>query len=99
MARKKATITTTKKEEKQMNDNILTIQEAIMRQIGRIDNDDVMATNGKQEVARSNALSQSATTFVKTVNLKLKVMEVSEKFEVSAKDLNKELGITNETNR
>lgn len=76
-----------------MNNKILVIQEMLMRQMKRLDDDKEMATNGKEEVARSNALSQDAMTFIKTVNLGLRIKEVAERQGQNIDTLNEELGV------
>lgn len=77
-----------------MNNNILTIQEMLMREMKRLDDNNYMKHNSKEEVARSNALSQDACTFVKTVNLGLSIMRTAEHNGVTKDSLNKELGVT-----
>lgn len=76
-----------------MNNNLLNIQEALMRQIDRIDNDTLSQQELVNEIARSNALSNTANTFIKTVNVNIRVKELAEKFEVTRDSLNKELGL------
>lgn len=78
------------------SDNILTIQEMLMKEMKRLDDDKLIEKNAKNEIARSNALSQSAMTFIKTINVKLRVMEVADKNKIVKSSLNKELGVYNE---
>ncbi len=75
------------------NNNIIEIQEMLMREMKRLDNDAIMQREGKEEVARGNALSQSANTFIKSVNLGLRVIEVADKTNTNKTTLAKELGI------
>lgn len=79
-----------------MDNNLIKIQEMLMRQMERLDDDDLMSANNKEEVARGNALSQSAVTFLKSVNVGIRVIEMAEKTNGNKKDLTKALGITNE---
>lgn len=79
------------------NNNILVIQDFLMREMKRLDDNEHMKYNGKDEVARCNALSQSANTFIKSINLGLRVNEVAKETEVKADSLRKELGVTSET--
>lgn len=78
-----------------MNNNLLKMQEMLMRQMERLDegknNEDM-----NREVARSNALSQSANTFIKSVNVGLRIKEIADKQQITVKSINKELGIENE---
>lgn len=55
-----------------MNENIKTIQEKLMNNLERLDraND-----NLKEEVARSNAISILANTYIKSCNLIIRVEE------------------------
>lgn len=79
-----------------MNNNIIKIQEMLMRQMERLDDNEQMKYNGKDEVARGNALSQSANTFIKSVNVGMRVIEMSDKYGIQKNNLTKELGIENE---
>lgn len=79
-----------------MNNNLIKIQEMLMRQMERLDNNNLMSTSNKEEVARGNALSQSAVTFLKSVNVGIRVIEMAEKTSTHQKDLTKALGITDE---
>lgn len=74
-----------------MNNNLLTIQETLMREIKRLD--EVSNENCNSEVARSNAITNSALTFIKSINVQLRIKEVAEKTSVSTKSINKELGV------
>lgn len=78
------------------NNNLIKIQEMLMRQMERLDDNKIMKSNGRDEVFRGNALSQSATTFIKSVNVGMRVIEMAEKYETQKDNLTKELGITNE---
>ena len=76
------------------NSKLLTIQEMLMREMKRLDDDKTMKNNGKEEIARSNALSQSACTYLKSVNVNLRIMEQCSKNEVTMSSVNKQLGLT-----
>lgn len=78
------------------NNKIITIQEMIMREMERLDDNSYMQQVGASEIARSNALANSALTFIKSVNVQLRIKEVAEKTETTQKSLNKELGIDEE---
>lgn len=79
-----------------MNNNLIKIQEMLMRQMERLDNDSLMSVNNKEEVARGNALSQNAVTFLKSVNVGIRVIEVSDKMNINKNELTNQLGIENE---
>ena len=55
-----------------MEDNIKKIQETLMNNLQRLDGE---KDNLSDEVARSNAISQLANTYVKTCNLVIRVEE------------------------
>lgn len=55
-----------------MNNDIKTIQEKLMNNLERLDNE---KDNLSDEVARSNAISQLANTYIKTCNLVIRVEE------------------------
>ena len=61
--------------------NVKTIQEMLMREMQRLDNDDIMGDENRAnaEVRRSNSLSNTAQSFIKATNLNIKVLELREK--------------------
>ena len=79
-----------------MTNNLIKIQEMLMRQMERLDDDLLMAENGRDEVARGNALSQSAVTFLKSINVGIRVIEMAERMGTQRKELTYELGIDDE---
>ena len=76
-----------------MKNNLIKIQEMLMRQMERLDDNDLMETNCRDEVARGNAISQSANTFLKSVNVGIRVIEMSKNLEIKQETLKNELGI------
>lgn len=68
-----------------MNKEIKNIQERLMRNLERLDNakDDI-----SNEVARSNAISQLANTYIKTCNLVIRVEESKLNVKRKISDLN-----------
>lgn len=75
-----------------MNNRLFTIQEILMNEMTRLDKSDL----DSNEVARSNALSNSALTFIKSVNLGLRIKETASKMNITESTLNKELGVSDE---
>ena len=75
-----------------MENNLIKIQEMLIKEMERLDND----TIDSMEIARGNTLSQNATTYIKTINVGLRVIEMSNKFDMSKEKLHKELGIEHE---
>ena len=79
------------------NNNLIKMQEMLMREMERLDNmDNVIGIDKGEEISRANALSESATTFIKSVNVGMRVIELSSKYEIKRNKLTKELGIDNE---
>ena len=76
-----------------MKDNILIIQESLMRQLGRLDDDKLMAKDGKYEVARANAMKETSLTFMKSCNLKLAIEKASQSSKEKRNELSKYVGI------
>lgn len=77
-----------------MNNNLIKMQEMLMRQMERLDNmDNQIGVDKAEEISRANALSSSAVTFLKSVNVGMRVIEMSNKYEVQKNKLTKELGI------
>ena len=79
-----------------MTNNLIKIQEMLMRQMARLDDNKLMEANGRDEVARGNALSQSAVTFLKSINVGIRVIEMAERMGTQRKELTYELGIDDE---
>ena len=79
------------------NNNLIKMQEMLMRQMERLDGLDQSNTESKaEEISRANALSQSAVTFLKSVNVGLRIIEVAKKYETQKDNLTLELGVADE---
>ena len=79
------------------NNNLIKMQEMLMRQMERLDGlDNSNAENKAEEISRANALSQSAVTFLKSVNVGLRIIEVAKKYETQKDNLTLELGVADE---
>lgn len=63
-----------------MDKDIEKIQEKLMKNLERLDNEEI---NLQDEVARSNAISQLANTYIKSCNLVIRVQE--SKYELETK--------------
>lgn len=72
-----------------MNNKLIKIQEMLMKEMERLSDKDV---NG-EEISRSNALSNSAMTYIKTINLGLRIKETAIKNQMTEKTLKDELGL------
>ena len=75
------------------NNKIIAIQEMLMREMNRLDDNEYMASQGKDEVLRSNALTNNATAYIKAINVQLRIKEIAERNNVTTEKLGKELGI------
>lgn len=80
-----------------MNDNIKKIQDALMNEISRLADDNIMsADNSKLEVARANAIAGTSSVYLKTINLKLSAMNASSKLDVGIEQVFETVGINYE---
>lgn len=80
-----------------MNNNLIEMQEMLFNQMKRLDVLDYKIGGDKtEEISRANALSNTAVTFLKSVNVGLRVIETSKKYDVTKDKLGKDLGIYNE---
>ena len=77
----------------ELNNKIIDVQEMLMRQMKRLDNNDLMKESGENEIARSNALTNSATTYLKTINTSLRIIETSIKNEKTTSFIVKKIGM------
>ena len=68
-----------------MNENIKIIQETLMINLDRINNEN---DNLRDEVARSNAVAQLANTYIKTCNLVIRVEESEHNLKEKIKNIN-----------
>ena len=59
------------------NNELLKIQKYLVVQIERLNNDNLMKEQGMAEMQRSNALSKSVTTYLKTINTNMKVIQMT----------------------
>ena len=75
---------------------IIKLQEILMNEIKRLDDDDLMNCNGANEISRSNALTNNVNAYLKAVNVNLRIKYVAQKNEITKESLNKELGILDE---
>ena len=79
------------------NNNLIKMQEMLMRQMERLDDlDQTIGVDKAEEIARANALSGSAVTFLKSVNVGLRIIEVAKKYETQKDNLTLELGVVDE---
>lgn len=70
-----------------MEKDIKNIQNYLMNRLEKLDDDEYMKDNLKGEVARSNATANTALTYVKVINLKLRVNGLSAKERQAIKEI------------
>lgn len=78
---------------KENENDLKRYQKILLNQAERLDDNEIMNERGKREIARSGALSQNATAFVKSIQTQLKIVEVSNKYNVEPDTMNDYLGI------
>lgn len=80
-----------------MNNKIIRVQEIIFDELNRLADKNLMESGmGKREIERSNVISNNAQTFIKVVNLSLRVKELAKKEQKQEQELLKELNIVEE---
>lgn len=79
-----------------MENKLIKIQEMLYDEMQRLSDDEIVKSYAKREVSRSQALTQSAGAFIKSVNTQLQIKNVVKANNVKEKDLLKELGVVNE---
>lgn len=75
------------------NNKMIEIQEIVYRQLQRLDDEEIMQERCAEEIARSNVVSNNAQTFIKSINMQLRVLEFAKKQQMSVKDLSKKIGL------
>ena len=78
---------------KENKNELQRIQKYLLNQMGRLDSDKIMKKEGNKEIQRSGALSQSASSYVKSVQTQMRVLDLSGKYNVDMEDMNKFLNI------
>ena len=79
------------------NNKIISVQEIVFDELKRLSDDNIMNGDGaRSEIARSNVISNNAQTFIKVVNLSLRIKELAKRSETQEKKLLQELDIVDE---
>ena len=79
-----------------MNNKLIKIQEMLYDEMQRLNDDEIVKSYAKREVSRSQALTQSAGAFIKSVNTQLQIKNIVKANNVKEDTLLKELGVVNE---
>ena len=82
--------------DKKNNNELQRIQRILLNQMERLDNEDIMKERGNKEIKVSGALSQSACSYIKSVQTQIRVLDLSNKYGVKVNEMNEYLGIKNE---
>lgn len=72
---------------------LIDIGDIIYNQIKRLDDDALMEVEGKQEIARANAITNSSTAFIKSVNVQLAIKSSAYYADQTVEALQTELGL------
>lgn len=81
-----------------MNNKLIKIQEMLYDEMQRLSDDEIVKSYAKREVSRSQALTQSAGAFIKSINTQIQIKNMVKANNVKEEDLLKELGVVNEEN-
>lgn len=79
-----------------MNKDLNVLSKIIMNQLERLDDLDVNNQNAQLELSRAVAISQNATSYIKTLNTGLKIFEMGKKYNIKEKSLCQVIGISHE---
>lgn len=83
--------------DKKNNNELQRIQRILLNQMERLDNEEIMKERGNKEIKVSGALSQSACSYIKSVQTQIRVLDLSNKYGVKVNEMNEYLGINNDT--
>lgn len=75
---------------------LLKAQDMLYNEMKRLDDEQYMKVNGKREIMRSGALSQSVCAYIKAVNVNIKVKEMCKTNPKGQETLLEELGVISE---
>ena len=77
--------------------NLIKMQEMLMRQMGRLDN--AISNEISIEVKRSGALSQNAQAYLKSINTSIRVKEMVKKNPIAEATILEEIGVLDESEK
>lgn len=75
------------------NNNLIKIQNMLLKEMENLTN---LNENINEEVLRSNALSNSALNYIKSINTQIKIKEIADRYSIKVTTFMEELGISNE---
>ena len=79
-------------------DNIAYVQGALMQEIVRLNDDEIMKNEetSKDEILRANAISQTSMAFLKTVALKMAIVKAVNGSKKQETELSRAIGVLDE---
>ena len=72
-----------------MNKDIQSIQTYLMNRLEKLNDDNYMKENLKDEISRSNTVSNTALAYIKVVNLQLRIDSLTKKERQTIKRVSK----------
>lgn len=75
---------------------LLRAQDMLYNEMKRLDDEQYMKENGKREIMRSGALSQSVSAYIKAVSIQIRVKEMCRTNPQGQETLLEELGVISE---
>lgn len=75
---------------------LLRAQDMLYNEMKRLDDEQYMKVNGKREIMRSGALSQSVSAYIKAVGIQIRVKEMCRTNPQGQETLLEELGVISE---
>ena len=79
-----------------MNKDLSVLSKIIINQLERLDDLDLNNQNAQLEIGRAVAISQNATSYIKTINTGLKILELGKKYNIKEKTICQAIGISHE---
>lgn len=77
-----------------MNNKIIEVQEMLFKEMKRLNDDSFMLDeNSNKELARSTALYNQSTNFIKSINTQLSIMQIAKRNETRVENLISQLGL------
>lgn len=81
-----------------MKNKLIKIQEMLYDEMKRLSDDEIIKSYAKREVSRSQALTQSAGAFIKSINTQIQIKNIVKTDNIKEIDLLTKLGIVDEEN-
>ena len=79
---------------KQTNNKIIEVQEILFKEMKRLNEGNFLSDeNANKELARSTALYNQTTNFIKAVNTQLSIMQIAKRNETKVETLISQLGL------